>query len=122
MKTITTKSKKILADTYTPVSIYLKIRDLFPKSILLESTDFHHIENCYSFICMQPIADFSVSNNQISIKLNGLVQEKKVATNSNVISELQDFFNSFKSKNSKHFSLTPDRPAGRDRRARSSTC
>ena len=64
MRTIITKSKKILADTYTPVSIYLKIRDVFPKSILLESTDFHHLENCYSFICMNPIADFKVINNE----------------------------------------------------------
>jgi len=48
--------KKILADTLTPVSVYLKFRDLFPNSILLESSDYHGHENAYSFICIKPMA------------------------------------------------------------------
>jgi anthranilate synthase component 1 len=43
--TFHTKTKKILADLHTPVSIYLKIRDTFPQSALLESSDFHANEN-----------------------------------------------------------------------------
>ena len=40
------KHKKILSDTFTPVSVYLKIRDVYPNSILLESSDYNH--NNYS--------------------------------------------------------------------------
>ena len=46
--------RKILADTVTPVSIYLRLRTLYPKTILLESSDYHGNENAYSFICFSP--------------------------------------------------------------------
>ena len=55
-------TKKLLADTYTPVSIYLKLRDHFGGSVLLESTDFRSMENCFSFIAVEPIATFKVQN------------------------------------------------------------
>jgi anthranilate synthase component 1 len=95
MRTITTNTKKILADTYTPVSIYLKIRNVFPKSILLESTDFHHLENCYSFICMNPIADFIVENNQITFKTNDAIERSNISEKVDVVKELQNFTDSF---------------------------
>jgi anthranilate synthase component I len=60
--TIKTKSRKLLADTITPVSIYLRIRDIFPNSLLLESSDYHGNENSYSFICLKPLAGFRVGN------------------------------------------------------------
>jgi anthranilate synthase component 1 len=46
---ITTTSKKMLADVYTPVGIYLRLRDKFRDTILLESTDNYAAENNYSF-------------------------------------------------------------------------
>ncbi|MDH4057837.1 MAG: anthranilate synthase component I family protein, partial [Cyclobacteriaceae bacterium] len=46
-----TYSKKLLADTLTPVNIYLKLRDVFAGSILLESSDYHGQENSLSMIC-----------------------------------------------------------------------
>ncbi len=54
------ESRKILADIITPVSIYLKIRDIYPNSLLLESSDYHSKENSFSFICMDPLAELSV--------------------------------------------------------------
>ena len=42
----------MLADVYTPVGIYLRLRDRFRDTILLESTDHHAAENSYSFICL----------------------------------------------------------------------
>ena len=57
-----TISKRLLADTITPVSIYLKIRDIYPNSLLLESSDYHGNENSYSFICLSPIATFIVDD------------------------------------------------------------
>lgn len=56
-----TFSKKLLADTLTPVNIYLKLRDVYAGSILLESSDYHSHENSLSFICCDPIASFQVS-------------------------------------------------------------
>ena len=45
-----------MADTLTPVSVYLKLRDQFSNSILLESSDYHASDNSFSYICCQPIA------------------------------------------------------------------
>lgn len=59
---IITKARRLLSDTITPVSIYLRIRDIFPNSLLLESSDYHAAENSFSFICMKPIAHFEVEN------------------------------------------------------------
>lgn len=55
---IKTTIRKLLADIVTPVSIYLRIRDIYPNSLLLESSDYHGNENSYSFICMKPVAGF----------------------------------------------------------------
>ena len=63
-----TVAKRFLADTTTPVSIYLKVRDHFESSLLLESTDFRSAENCFSFICMEPIASFEVTEKRIETK------------------------------------------------------
>ncbi len=63
MKTkINALSKTLLADIQTPVSIYLKVRDLYPESALLESSDYHSTENSFSFIGVEPIARFSVKD------------------------------------------------------------
>ena len=59
---IRTLSRKLLADIITPVSIYLKIRDIYPNSLLLESSDYHGNENSYSYICMKPLAGFEADN------------------------------------------------------------
>jgi len=56
---------KLLADTSTPVSIYLKLRDKFPNSILLESSDYHGNENSFSYICCNPIAGIKLENDEI---------------------------------------------------------
>ncbi|MDY7394807.1 anthranilate synthase component I family protein [Aureibaculum sp. 2210JD6-5] len=62
---LNTSSKKIIADTITPVSVYLKIRDRFPNSILLESSDYHANDNSFSYICFNPIATIKVENERI---------------------------------------------------------
>lgn len=64
--TIRTYTKKLLADLHTPVSIYLKIRDIYPESVLLESSDYHGGENSYSFIGLRAAARFKVENGTIS--------------------------------------------------------
>lgn len=59
-------TKKLLADLETPVGIYLKVRDIYPESALLESSDYHASENSFSFIGIDPIARFKVEQDQIT--------------------------------------------------------
>jgi anthranilate synthase component I len=66
---LTTTSKKLLADVFTPVGIYLRLRDRFRDTILLESADYHAGENSYSFIGINAIAGIEISNlNEIEYK------------------------------------------------------
>ena len=62
---IQTTVKKRLADTFTPVSIYLKVRDKYKEAVLLESTDFRSRENCFSFVGVLPVATFSARGAQL---------------------------------------------------------
>jgi len=68
MKTfaLKTEHKKILADTLTPVSAYLKFRDVFPHSLLLESSDYHANNNDFSYICCNPIASIELKNGTLT--------------------------------------------------------
>ncbi|MBD3627695.1 anthranilate synthase component I family protein [Cyclobacterium sp.] len=68
---IKTRYKKLLADTITPVSIYLQIRDRYNNTILLESSDYHGNENSYSYICCEPMASFSLVRGKIRQSLPG---------------------------------------------------
>lgn len=94
-----TKSKEFLSDTQTPISIYLRLRDRFANSILLESSDYRASENAFSYICFQPIASIKVQNEEIIKKYpDGLVQRKSIDENTNVIDEIQEFASSFQSE------------------------
>jgi anthranilate synthase component 1 len=63
---ITTTYKKLLADTLTPVSIYLKLRDRFVNTILLESSDYHGNENSFTYICCSPVASFKLNHGHVT--------------------------------------------------------
>jgi anthranilate synthase component I len=93
---LNTHYKKMLADTITPVSIFLKIRDKFANSILLESSDYHSNENSYSYICCHPIARFEVAKGQINIDYPDKNAETlKVNKGSDVMQKLEDFCRAF---------------------------
>jgi anthranilate synthase component I len=62
---IQTSCKKLLADIFTPVGIYLRLRDRFRDTILLESTDNHAAENSWSFICVNAIGGIELVNNEM---------------------------------------------------------
>src|SRR5687768_4518759 len=77
--------KKMLADMYTPVGIYLRLRDRFRDTILLESADFHVAENSYSFICINAIAGIQVTNwEHAEFKLPGQAPEKTSLSNERI--------------------------------------
>ena len=58
----TTSSKTILADLYTPVGVYMRLRDLYPQSALMESSDYHDANNSHSFIGINPIASVAIGH------------------------------------------------------------
>ncbi|MEK8180678.1 anthranilate synthase component I family protein [Flavobacterium buctense] len=87
-----TNYKQILADTITPVSIYLKIRDKFPNSILLESSDYHTADNSFSYICCNPIASIKLENNSIVKSFpDGTLETIIIDINTNVPKEIEAF-------------------------------
>ena len=77
-----TQCKKMLADLFTPVGIYLRVRDRFRDTVLLESTDHHAAENSYSFIGINAIAGIEISSTKsIEYKLPGQKPEKIAIVN-----------------------------------------
>lgn len=92
-----TSVKKVLADLYTPVGIYLRLRDKFRDTILLESTDFHAAENNFSIIGINAIAGIEITNTQIvESKLPGNPAQQQLITDKNTLSLLmQDFMQKF---------------------------
>ena len=94
---ITTSFKKLLADVFTPVGIYLRLRDRFRDTILLESTDFHVGENSYSIIGINAIAGIEIKNySEIEYKMPGQ-EPKKIAVTKNTIiaDEIWNFMQNF---------------------------
>ena len=91
-----TNFKQILADTITPVSIYLKIRDKFPNSILLESSDYHTADNSFSYICCNPIASIKLENNSIVKTFpDGISEETAISIDTNLPKVIEDFASQF---------------------------
>lgn len=88
--------KKLLADTATPVSIYLRLRDVYPNSLLLESSDYHSKENSMSYICCDPISGIILSQNQALEKYfpDGKKEILK-ENNFNLVDEINFFQKSF---------------------------
>ncbi len=79
---IKTNCKKLLSDIYTPVGIYLRLRDRFRDTILMESTDYHVAENSYSFICINAIAGIEITDaSQVEFKLPGQSPERTAIKN-----------------------------------------
>jgi anthranilate synthase component 1 len=102
MKTynLKTQFKQILADTITPVSIYLKIRDKFPNSLLLESSDYHANDNSFSYICCNPIASIKIENETIFKSFpDGTSEKIEIDNQTNIPNEIQKFTTQFKSEN-----------------------
>jgi len=90
------EKRKILADIITPVSIYLKVRDVYPKALLLESSDYHSKENSFSFICMDPLAEFTVKQGEASISLPGYdTVQMEINTENSAVALLNKFISSF---------------------------
>ena len=75
----TTRSQTILADLYTPVGVYMRLRDLYPQSALMESSDYHDKSNARSFIGLHPIASVAIGHGKATISYpDGSVMEESI--------------------------------------------
>ncbi|MEO7210910.1 MAG: anthranilate synthase component I family protein [Chitinophagaceae bacterium] len=101
---LNTVFKKMLADIYTPVGIYLRLRDRFRDTILLESSDTDSMGNSFSFICVNAIAGIEIKDySTIEIKFPGRKPEREKITEINKVPELMwSFMQAF------HLNKLPD--------------
>jgi anthranilate synthase component I len=91
-----TKLSGSVADLVTPVSVYLKMRDRFPNTLLLESSDYHGSNNSMSYICFDEIATIEVNKGIITKCFPGMeIQKEPVTTTNNVAENLHNFLNAF---------------------------
>ncbi|MDR2920918.1 MAG: anthranilate synthase component I family protein [Tannerella sp.] len=91
-----TKSKQLLGDLHTPVSLYLKLRDVYPESVLLESSDYHGDENSQSFIGICPLATIGINNDEVTMKFPGGESNiKPLSENYSVPDALNEFIRCF---------------------------
>ncbi len=96
---LNTKYKQILADTITPVSVYLKIRDKFPNSLLLESSDYHGNDNSFSYICCNPIASIKIENETIIKNYpDGSAEKIAIDATTDIPAVIQEFSGQFESE------------------------
>ena len=97
--------KQLLADTTTPVSTYLRLRDVFPNSLLLESSDYHSRENNMSYICCQPIAGIKLDRDTLEIQYPGLPATRKPAAEINLREEVSAFRGAFADNGGNEFNF-----------------
>ena len=75
----TTSSRTILADLYTPVGVYMRLRDIYPQSALMESSDYHDANNSRSFIGINPIASVAIGHGEATVTFpDGSIERHEV--------------------------------------------
>src|SRR5690554_188616 len=91
-----TRYKKLLADTITPVSVYLQVRDRFPNPLLLESSDYRGHENSFSYICFNPLASFVFKDGQVEETFpQDIRRSYPIKTDDNLMDALNGFAERF---------------------------
>lgn len=92
-----TTYKKVLADTTTPVSIYLRLRDIFPNTILLESSDYHSRENSLSYVCCDPIAGMVLNEEKLATYYPDGEEKQVSADQLDLLDQVSSFRDQFSS-------------------------
>ncbi|RYF66328.1 MAG: anthranilate synthase component I family protein [Cytophagaceae bacterium] len=90
-----TTHRRMLADIITPVSSYLRIRDKYPNSILLESADYHGNDNSFSYIAFDPVARFTYEDGIISVVLPGKEETRRTVNPEELMPALRNFKDQF---------------------------
>jgi len=92
-----TVTRHLLGDLHTPVSMYLKLRDLYPESVLLESSDYHGNENSLSYIALNPVARIAMNNHEATYAFpDGTTEQHPLTETFDVADALNQFMGCFK--------------------------
>ena len=91
-----TASRKVAGDLLTPVTAYLNVRDLYSQSVLMESSDYHGVENSKSFIAINPIATVSIAHGVGTMLLpDGTTQEHAISADYDAARLINEFLGHF---------------------------
>ena len=91
-----TASRQILGDLHTPVSTYLKVRDMYPQSALMESSDYHSPHNSRSFIALNPMASIAIGHGTATACYpNGEQIQKRITPEYRTENAINDFLANF---------------------------
>jgi anthranilate synthase component 1 len=100
---IKTTVKPRLAELFTPIGIYLRLRDNFRDTILLESAGNQNSENAFSFIYVNAIAGMGIRNfTEAEFKFPIESPVKINLRNEKWSDLLQEFSNCFNCEKSSH--------------------
>ncbi|MFD1629951.1 anthranilate synthase component I family protein [Pseudopedobacter beijingensis] len=88
---------KLLADTTTPVSIYLRLRDVFANTVLMEGSDYHSRENSMSYVCCEPIAGIKLEDGHLIKSYPDGIKQRQEKGSFNLIDEISEFKKMFES-------------------------
>ncbi|MGL4852659.1 MAG: anthranilate synthase component I family protein [Phocaeicola sp.] len=92
----TTHHRSLIGDLHTPVSTYLKVRDLFPQSALMESSDYHSTENNRSFIALDPMASIAINHGIVTTTLpDGTTESQPLTAEFGVAEAIEAFTSRF---------------------------
>lgn len=95
--TYKTSSRTILADLYTPVGVYMHLRDIYPQSTLMESSDYHDANNSRSFIGIHPIASVAIAHGESILTFpDGSIERHIVNKEYRSDNAINDFLKRFK--------------------------
>lgn len=91
-----TYTKQLMADLHTPVSVYLKVRDLFPQSALLEGSDYQEGADSNSYIALNPIGSVGINHGEATLTFpDGKVIKKEINTSYRAENAINDFISRF---------------------------
>ncbi|MFR9502842.1 MAG: anthranilate synthase component I family protein [Rikenellaceae bacterium] len=94
--TYKTNSRQIIGDIHTPVNIYLKVRDLYPQSALMESSDYHAGENSVSYVALSPIASIAVNRGVVKATYpDGSCEEYPLSEERSIEQAIDNFLGRF---------------------------
>ncbi len=100
---IQTRSKTLLADTLTPVGIFLRLRDQYKYSVILESADYHAMQNSFSYIACDVVASIKIDNDAVEQYFpDGSTEHFKLSNRKEAVTVLKNFMARFKAPKSKH--------------------
>ncbi len=97
---IKSKTLKFFGDCVSPVGLYLSLRDKYPGSCLLESSDYHGVENSSTILGVGPLLSVEVSGEELTVRGAAGEVLSRVAVSpatdksnpSDAISQIKSFF------------------------------